>query len=203
MIKIGITGGIGAGKSTVLEYMEKLPGVSVYQADLIAHELQLPGQMCYDKIREHFGNGILQCDGLINRSALGSLVFQNEQERKVLNAIVHPLVNEKIEDLMQKEEKKGTKMFVLEAALLTDDYYRTILDEIWYIYATESVRRERLKQSRQYSESKITSIMEAQATEQEFRSKCDTVIDNSGAFADTIIQIENLLKKQEQKNEIM
>ena len=118
--------------------------------------------------------------------------------------MVHPAVNRKIEALIEKETQKGTKVFVLEAALLTEEYYRTILDEIWYIYATEAVRRERLRQTRYYSEEKITGIMQAQASEEEFRKKCDIVIDNSGAFADTVIQIEKVMKKQEQtKNEIM
>lgn len=204
MRKIGITGGVGAGKSTVLAYLEKMPETSVYQADLIAYELQLPGQMCYDKIIGHFGREILKDDGFIDRNRLASLIFSNDSERMALNALVHPAVNRKIEALIEKETQKGTKVFVLEAALLTEEYYRTILDEIWYIYATEAVRRERLRQTRYYSEEKITGIMQAQASEEEFRKKCDIVIDNSGAFADTVIQIEKVMKKQEQtKNEIM
>lgn len=204
MRKIGITGGVGAGKSTVLAYLEKMPETSVYQADLIAYELQLPGRMCYDKITGHFGREILKDDGFIDRNRLASLVFSNDSERMALNALVHPAVNRKIEALIEKETQKGTKVFVLEAALLTEEYYRTILDEIWYIYATEAVRRERLRQIRYYSEEKITGIMQAQASEEEFRKKCDIVIDNSGAFADTVIQIEKVMKKQEQtKNEIM
>lgn len=204
MVKIGITGGIGAGKSTILAYMEKLPETAVYQADLIAYELQLPGQMCYDKIIEHFGKQILKEDGFIDRNKLGSLIFGNVSERMALNAMVHPMVNQRIETLMKEEEQKGTKLFVLEAALLTEDYYRTILDEIWYIYATEGVRRGRLRQTRCYSEEKITSIMQAQASEEEFRQKCDIVIDNSGTFADTVVQIEKVMKRQEQtENEIV
>ena len=204
MRKIGITGGVGAGKSTVLAYLEKMPETSVYQADLIAYELQLPGQMCYDKIIGHFGREILKDDGFIDRNRLASLIFSNDSERMALNALVHPAVNRKIEALIEKETQKGTKVFFLEAALLTEEYYRTILDEIWYIYATEAVRRERLRQTRYYSEEKITGIMQAQESEEEFRKKCDIVIDNSGAFADTVIQIEKVMKKQEQtKNEIM
>lgn len=204
MRKIGITGGVGAGKSTVLAYLEKMPETSVYQADLIAYELQLPGRMCYDKIIGYFGREILKDDGFIDRNRLASLVFSNDSERMALNALVHPAVNREIEALIEKETQKGTKVFFLEAALLTEEYYRTILDEIWYIYATEAVRRERLRQTRYYSEEKITGIMQAQASEEEFRKKCDIVIDNSGAFADTVIQIEKVMKKQEQtKNEIM
>lgn len=204
MRKIGITGGVGAGKSTVLAYLEKMPETSVYQADLIAYELQLPGRMCYDEIIGHFGREILKDDGFIDRNRLASLVFSNDSERMALNALVHPAVNREIEALIEKETQKGTKVFVLEAALLTEEYYRTILDEIWYIYATEAVRRERLRQTRYYSEEKITGIMQAQASEEEFRKKCDIVINNSGAFADTVIQIEKVMKKQEQtKNEIM
>ena len=79
MRKIGITGGVGAGKSTVLAYLEKMPETSVYQADLIAYELQLPGRMCYDKIIGHFGREILKDDGFIDRNRLASLVFSNNE----------------------------------------------------------------------------------------------------------------------------
>ena len=93
------------------------------------------------------------------------------------------------------ENAAGTEIFVLEAALLTDEFYRTILDEIWYIYVKESVRRERLKNSRNYTDEKITSMIQSQPAEETFRMVCDRSIDNTGDFEDTIKQIDALLEE--------
>ena len=195
MRKIGITGGVGSGKSKVLEYLSQKNGVAVYQADIIARELQASGQECYRQIVEHFGTGILGEDGEIDRRILAKLVFQNLEALKVLNGLVHPAVNVQIQKLIESENAHGTKLFVLEAALLTEEFYRTILDEIWYIYAEESVRRERLKKSRNYSDEKITSMIQSQPSEDTFRRVCDKVIDNTGEFEDTIKQIDALLEE--------
>ena len=194
MRKIGITGGVGSGKSKVLEYLGGMTGVSVYQADLIARQMQMPGQRCYEDIVAHFGRGILSEDQSIDRKRLAEVVFQDEEELHVLNQLVHPAVNQRIEELIQEEEQKGTVVFVLEAALLTEDFYRQILDEIWYDYAEESVRRERLHASRNYTDEKITSMMNAQPSEERFRTFCDQVLDNTGDFEKTIKQIDNLLQ---------
>lgn len=194
MKKIGITGGVGSGKSKVLEYLESIPGAAVYQADLIARELQMPGQTCYEAIVEHFGNEILAEDKTINRKRLGEVVFQNNTELQILNGLVHPAVNKKIEDLIQEESLNGTEVFVLEAALLTEEFYRRILDEIWYIYTKESVRRARLKASRNYTDEKITSMIKSQPSEEMFRAFCDRTLDNTGDFEKTIEQIDDLLR---------
>jgi len=194
MRKIGITGGVGSGKSRVLEFLEDIPKVAVYQADVIARELQCPDQECYEAIVAHFGTEILSEDQTIDRARLGGLVFSDKAKIMVLNGLVHPLVNRKIEELILEEEKRGTEIFVLEAALLTEKFYREILDEIWYIYTEESVRRERLRSSRNYTDEKITDMIRSQPTEEEFRGVCDRILDNSGKFEDTIEQINHLLK---------
>lgn len=195
MRKIGITGGVGSGKSRVLEFLDGIPGVTVYQADLIARELQSPGEKCYEDIVTYFGREILAEDQRIDRMHLGGLVFQDRAKLLALNALVHPAVNRKMKELIGEEEKRGTKIFVLEAALLTEKFYREILDEIWYIYTEESVRRERLRSSRNYTDEKITDMIRSQPTEEEFRRVCDRIIDNSGEFEDTVEQITHLLNK--------
>lgn len=194
MRKIGITGGVGSGKSRVLEYLEDIPGVAVYQADLIARQLQMPGQKCYEAIAEYFGTEILAEDQTIDRKRLGELVFQDRAKLQILNNMVHPSVNQRIKELIQEEDKKGTRIFFLEAALLTDAFYRQILDEIWYIYTEEPVRRERLKTSRHYTEEKITSMINSQPSEEMFRTFCDKILDNTGDFEKTIKQIDDLLQ---------
>lgn len=192
---IGITGGVGSGKSRVLDYMKEQFVAVVCQADHVAWKLQEPGQDCYLQIVQTFGKDILNDDATINRNRLGQLVFADKQALQKLNQIVHPMVKAHIRDLIDEERKKVTSYFVLEAALLLEDNYTQICDEIWYIYADEEVRRTRLKESRQYSDEKIDAIMNNQMTEQTFREHCDVVIDNSKDFHHTCTQIKDAMKR--------
>lgn len=194
MKKIGITGGVGSGKSKVLEYLAEKDGVSIYQADLLAHQVQMPGTECYKKILEYFGDGICGEDGKIDRKKLGAIVFANEEKRLVLNRIVHPAVEQKVIELAEKEAETGCKIFVLEAALLHTSFYRTFLDEIWYIHVDEQVRRERLKESRYYTDEKITAMINSQPSEALFRQISQKVIANSGDFSETRRQLDEAMK---------
>lgn len=195
MIKIGITGGVGSGKSRVLEYLQEKEGFVLYQADILAHEVQRPGTICHEKICEYFGREICNEDGTIDRKKLGMIVFADNEKLLMLNRFVHPAVQEKILELIEKEEANGKACFVLEAALLHEEFYRNILDEIWYIYVDENVRRERLRASRGYSDEKITSMISAQPSEKLFTEISDRIIKNSGAFEETIKQLEYAINK--------
>ena len=191
---IGITGGVGSGKSRVLSYMEEQFKAVICQADHVAWELQEQGQKCYAEIVEHFGREILHDDGTINRKKLGQIVFNDNKELLVLNEIMHPAVKEAIVELIQIEREKQIEYFVLEAALLLEDGYKQICDEMWYIYTDEMTRRCRLKESRAYSDAKIDAIMASQLSEEVFRKECQIVIDNSGDFEDTCYQIDEAMK---------
>ena len=192
---IGITGGVGSGKSRVLSYLEEKHHAVVCQADYVAWELQKPGQKCYSEIVEHFGTSILNDDKTINRKALGQIVFGNEAQLHVLNAIMHPAVKSEIQKHISQEKENGTKLFLLEAALLIEEHYDEICDELWYIYTDESIRRNRLKESRQYSDEKIDSIMASQLSEEVFRAECQRIIENSGAFEVTAKQIDDAIEQ--------
>lgn len=194
---IGITGGIGAGKSSVLNYIQKNYNARVIVADQIAHMLEEPGQPCYYSIVEEFGSNILNADMTINRQRLAYIVFEDEKKRLKLNAIVHPKVKEYIIGEIKKEQEVGNLTFIIiEAALLLEDRYDLICDEVWYIYAKEDMRRQRLKNSRGYSDDKINYIMKSQLTEEDFRKKCDIVIDNNQEEYDTQIQIDEALREE-------
>ncbi len=192
---IGITGGVGSGKSRVLSYLEERWGAVVCQADHIAWQLQKPGEQCYQKIVQHFGNIILNEDGTINRNVLGQIVFQEQEELLVLNQMMHPAVKESILHQIQKRRSEGCSCFVLEAALLLEDGYNAICDELWYIYTEQSLRRQRLKDSRAYSDEKINGIMATQLPDEFFREQCEVIIDNSGDFEDTCYQIDKEMKR--------
>ncbi len=191
---IGITGGVGSGKSRVLSFLEEKFNAVICQADQVAWKLQEPGEKSYLGIVDYFGEGILNEDKTINRSALGQIVFNDEHKLQKLNEITHPAVKEYIKNLIEQEKMKGSELFVVEAALLLEDNYDEICDEIWYIFAREEVRRERLKESRNYSDEKIDSMIASQQTESYFRQRCQLTIDNSGDFEDTCIHIEKAMK---------
>ena len=171
MKTIGITGGVGAGKSTVLGFLETDFQAVVCEADKVAHKLQEPGEVCYEEIIEKFGCGILDGDGKIDRKKLGNIVFADEKKLQRLNRIVHPRVKEYIRK--KKEE---------------------ICDELWYIHTPDEVRRKRLKESRGYTDERIDGIMKNQKSEKQFRNACSVVIENGEDFKETCIQIKEALE---------
>ena len=192
---IGIKGGVGSGKSRVLSYMEQEYGAVICQADHVAWELQRPGETGYCRIVSCFGENILNEDGTINRGTLGQIVFADKEKLGKLNQILHPAVKVRIREQIAAEKAKGTKLFVLEAALLLEEHYDEICDELWYIYTDKQVRTERLIRDRGYSEEKISSMMASQAFEETYRRGCQKVIDNSRTFEETCEQIAQAIKQ--------
>lgn len=196
MKTIGITGGVGSGKTEVLTFITAHYDARVIVADIAAKELEQPGQPCYRKLVEALGNGILDAEGLIDAKTLSGLIFSDAKALAQVNAIVHPAVKCYILEAMEEERNKGTKYFVVEAALLIEEDYQDILDEMWYIYVSEPVRRKRLKESRGYSDQKIDSIMAAQKTDAEFRAACDYIIDNNDSIGKMQKQVAALLTEE-------
>lgn len=191
---IGITGGVGAGKSEILRYLAGKPGVRVMLADEIAHELMEPGTDCYRQLQEAFaGEDIFLPEGGFDRNKLAVLLFSSENKRQYLNGIVHPAVKEYVKQQAAKERKAGKlSLLVLEAALLIEEHYDEICDELWYIAAGEEVRRARLMENRGYSEEKVQQIFDSQLKEEVYRKYCARVIDNNGTVEESIRQIESL-----------
>lgn len=186
---LGITGGVGSGKTEVLRYMEQEYGAVVCQLDEVAKALQKKGTDCYNKIIEQFGLEITGEDEELDRKKLAAIIFQDEEKRRILNGIVHPEVKKWVEQDVIEKEKRGVPLYVIEAALLPGAGYEDIFQEMWYIYTEESVRRERLKKSRGYSDETISRMIRSQSPESVFRKACRIVIDNSGTFERTKKQI--------------
>lgn len=190
---LGITGGVGSGKSEVLNYLREEYGAVVCQMDETAKRLQEKGTGCFRKIAEAFGPEIIGADGELDRKKLGARVFSDPEQLRLLNSIVHPEVLRSVSADIRKHTEEGTPLYVVEAALLPD-VGGELCDEIWYIYASEEVRRERLKASRHYSDEKITDMIASQPSEETFRRACTAVIDNSGPFENTERQIGERLR---------
>lgn len=192
---IGITGGVGAGKSTILEYIKAHYLCRIYLADEVAHVVKEPGQSCYKALTELLGSEILDKDGQIHKGRMAEKIFRDENLLEQVNAIVHPAVQEFLLEKIREARQEGqTELFFIEAALLIECGYRNIVDEMWYIYAGEGIRRERLRESRGYSPEKIKQIMSSQLTEEAFRAGSDFVIDNSGTPEESFRQIRRKLE---------
>jgi len=194
MKTIGITGGIGSGKSEILNYLKDSYCCIVLKADDIANELKEPDQECYLPIVELLGITVLDNFGKINNQRMAEILFSDSIKRKQIEMIIHPAVKKQIQSQIKiEQEKGGTDFLFVEAALLIEDHYDEILDELWYVYADETVRRNRLKKSRGYSDDKISTIFSEQLTENEFRNSCGVTIDNSNDIHDTFLQIDHIL----------
>ena len=121
---IGITGGVGAGKSAILKYLTGMPGVRVVEADEVGHLLMEPGMECYEKIRSHFGETVITPDGQLDRAAVAKIVFADKKELEWQNALMHPAIKNWIRQEIEKERQQGEcTLFVVEAALLIEDHY--------------------------------------------------------------------------------
>ena len=204
---IGITGGVGAGKSAILSYLAQKPNTKVLLADEIAHKLMEPGTDCYNRIVEAFaGEDIFDIPISLeripfDRKKLAQVIFSDDEKRATLNAIVHPAVKAYVHDVYAQELAKGqTELLVLEAALLIEEKYDEICDELWYIYTSEDNRRARLKASRGYSDEKIDDILASQLSEQAFRTATSVTIDNNGDLDETFRQIENALRSKQMEH---
>lgn len=189
---IGITGGVGAGKSEILHYIEEKYPSQVVLADELAHRLMCPGTVCYSQIQNVFlEDDIFAADGSLDAGKMSKVIFADSEKRQIMNGIVHPAVKQEVLNLCAEERKKGKiSYFILEAALLIEDGYDKICDELWYIYTTEEIRRKRLKESRGYSDDKIEAIFRSQLSEEMYRSYCKVVIDNNGRREDAFRQID-------------
>ena len=191
---IGVTGGVGSGKSAVLNYLEDHFDSRVVKADEVGHLLMMPGRACYEPVIELFGEWIVKEDTSLDRQAIASIVFQEPEILQKLDDIVHPAVYQYIVREIERSKKEGTEFFFIEAALLLEEKYDEICDEVWYIYCEKEVRMERLRRDRGYSDEKIESLMRNQLSEDEFESKCDFQIYNSEDVAYTHLQIERRMR---------
>lgn len=191
---IGITGGVGAGKTEILEYLNNKYGASICHTDKVAKKLQKKGGVCYDAIVEHFGSSILNEKEELDREKLSDIVFSNQEELEVLNRIVHPAVKDEVDRFISQEKRRNTNLFIIESAILIEANYGSICDELWYIYVDDATRRKRLHYSRGYDTKKIDEIIAAQLPKDQFLRNCDRAIDNSGDFTETMLQLDQIIK---------
>ena len=176
---IGITGGVGAGKSTILDYLSQKYDAYVIQADKIGHLVMEPGGLCYEHVIALFGRQIIKNDKTIDRKQVSDVVFGNELMRQSLDAIIHPAVKTYILEEIRKQRQAGCRLLVIEAALLLEEHYEEFCNNVWYIHTDAEIRIQRLMDSRGYTREKAESIIARQGSEEFFRKHSDYVIINN------------------------
>lgn len=188
---IGITGGVGAGKSTVLNILQKEYQAEIILTDHVAHELMQPGTSCYGKIVEALGTEVLAEDGTFDKVKLGQRMFNDKTTVGMVNQIVHPAVREEAAARIAASSKK---LIVIESALLIEAGFKPLCDEIWYVYVSTQERVKRLYEQRGYSEVKSYSIIYNQLSHEQFRRNCDRLVDNGASREYTRRQIREYMK---------
>lgn len=186
---IALTGGVGSGKSRILELLEQEYHVEVIQTDLVAKKLEEPGQPGLETLIRAFGQEITGEDGYLKKDVLAAMIFGDEKIREEVNHLIHPLVWEKVK---KQVKESPSPIVVVESALLPENS-GDFFDEVWYVYTLRECRIQRLMESRGYSRERCLRMMEGQASEEEFRKMATYVIDNNGSMEDVRKQVENMM----------
>ncbi len=191
---IGITGGVGAGKSTVLDLLKQECNCKIVLCDDVAAELMTVGHDVFEDIKKlNWPFKVFENDEII-RPEMARALYTDKELLEELNAIVHPAVKKYVLAKRDELEKQGKcDYFFIEAALLIEDGYDKLVDELWYISVPGDIRRKRLKESRGYSDERIDNMLKNQLLDEDFIKASDRVIDNSRDVDYTRSQIRRIL----------
>lgn len=188
MITIGLTGGIGSGKSTVSSRLAEL-GAFIVDADLVAREIVEPGQPALAELAEAF-DGVLNPDGTLNRAELARQAFATPEATKKLNAITHPRIRARTEELFKQGRESGAEVLVYDMPLLIENGEVNKVDHVLVVDAPDELRIERLVQHRGLDEDDARRRIAAQIDRETRLGAADTVLDNSGSFEDLLTQVD-------------
>ena len=183
MIVIGLTGGIGTGKSTVTMTLEEL-GSHVVYADRLGHEAYRPGTEVWKQVVEAFGEDVLQADSEVDRRKLGAIVFGDPQALQRLNQIVHPWMYHEMQRRLEELRRQGVKVVVLEAAILIEASWTSLTDQVWVTTAPVDVVVERLRGRNGLSREQVLTRVQSQMSSEERIKHADVVVDTDCPMAE-------------------
>lgn len=194
MIKVGLTGGIATGKSTVAGYLRK-QGIPIIDADVIAREVVVVGKPALDEIRTVFGDTVINEAGELDRKALGKLVFGNRALLKKLNAITHPYVYAEMEAQAEHYRIAGEQLVILDLPLLYETNNHAGAQKVIVVVVTEEKQLERLMKRNDLSLAEAKQRVAAQMPLAQKQLLADFVVDNNGTIQSTYEQVDQILKK--------
>jgi dephospho-CoA kinase len=195
MLRVGLTGGIATGKSTVGAMFVEL-GCHLIESDQITHQLFEPGQAVHAAVVKQFGNRILALDGTIDRRILGGIVFRDPQARGKLNSLVHPAIIQRQQEwlkAMQAQDPHG--IAIVDAALMIEVGTYKNYDKVIVVTSSSELQKERLRARSALSEEEIESRIRSQMPNEEKIKYADFVIDNSGSIESTRVQVETVYRQ--------
>ena len=188
--RVGLTGGIGSGKSTVAKLFQQL-GIDTIDADQIARQLTIQGTPQFEQITEVFGSAVIDDSGLLDRAALGIIVFNNSKKREMLEAILHPPIREY---MLEKSQKSTSPYCILEIPLLIESGQYHEMDRVLVVTCNSSIRKKRLRQDRNLDMQTISRILDAQLSDDERSANADDVIANDSTIESLEQQVSALHK---------
>ena len=191
MFKIGLTGGIASGKSTVLTYF-KDKGIPYIDADIVAREVVEPGSEGLEAIVDAFGSNVLHDDGTLNREALGAIVFHNEEKRRQLNDCLKEHIRNRIMELTAHYESNRTAVLIYDIPLLIEGEWYTMMDEVWLVYVNEMTQIERLMSRNGYTREDALARINSQMRLDDKRAYADIIVDNNGTPHDLTVQLNTI-----------
>lgn len=191
MIVIGLTGGIASGKTSVADYLAKL-GAEIIDADIVARDVVAYGSPALKEIENTFGPGVLQLDGTLNRTKLGSLVFDNPDALAKLNAIMHPKISEKINEKITQYKESQVKVVILVAPLLIEVGLYKQVDKVWLVHLDPQTQLNRVMKRDNLTKEDAQKRINSQLPESERLKYAHEIIDNSGSWEKTCDQILKL-----------
>lgn len=191
-MRIGLTGGIATGKSTVSRMLQTR-GAAIVDADQVAREVVEPHTPGWRRIRERFGDRILRPDGYLDRKALRDVVFRDPQARRDLNGILHPLIRERmLEKAEFLERERPGRVIVFDIPLLYESRLTDWVEKVIVVYVPESVQIRRLMEREGIGEEEALRMVRAQMPIEEKKRMADCLIDNSGSLEETERQVDHL-----------
>jgi dephospho-CoA kinase len=200
MLKVGLTGGIGSGKTTVTNLFKDL-GVHIIDTDIIAHDLVSSEQNVLNEIIETFGQTVVSKNGSLDRQKLAQIVFHNQPEKKRLENILHPKIREEVNKQLQtinhdiNDNKSQARYSIIVIPLLLETDFRDLIDRILVVMANEDIRIERVKQRDHRNMNDIRSIIGNQVNDEKRLAEADDIIKNNSNIKDLDSQIQQLHKK--------
>lgn len=189
MYKIGLTGGIASGKSTVSEWLAQ-KGAPIIDADVVAREVVAPGTAGLAELVSYFGDTILQADGTLDRPKLGAIIFNDEVKRKALNGILHRYIHERIDELALDLAKAGYGAAIYDIPLLIETNWYKEMDEVWLVSLEPTVQEARLKVRNGFTDEEAKARIASQMSLAEKKAYSQVIIDNNGTLEELMVQLE-------------
>ncbi len=191
---IGLTGGIGSGKSTVSQFLAEL-GAVIIDADKVGHEAFKPNTELWREVINTFGKQILAPEGEIDRKKLGAIVFSNPEKRERLNQIMHPRMCDIMKARIEEYRQQEVEVLVLEAALLVEANWIPLVDEVWVTQASEAAVLKRLRQRSGLSQTEAKARIRSQLSSEERLRYADIAINNDGDIDEVKATVNKLWQR--------